>query len=98
MIHILWEFRVRNEKREEFERHYGPQGSWAKLFAQAKGYRGTKLLRDRVSGRYLTIDEWESAESFESFKEVFEKEYAELDGLCEKLTEEEKRVGLFEEI
>lgn len=32
---ILCEFQVKESRREEFESHYGPDGSWARLFREA---------------------------------------------------------------
>jgi hypothetical protein len=31
----LWEFRVPEARRSEFERHYGPDGTWATFFRQS---------------------------------------------------------------
>jgi hypothetical protein len=38
----LWEFIVETEHLDEFERRYGPQGSWAQLFRQSPGYIQTR--------------------------------------------------------
>jgi heme-degrading monooxygenase HmoA len=55
----LWEFTVAAARQAEFEAHYGPDGTWARLFSRADGYLGTELLRDRADPlRYLTIDRW----------------------------------------
>ena len=99
VIETIWTYRVKVERREEFERRYRSDGDWAKLFARAKGYRGTTLLRDvNENGRYATIDRWESGEDLASFKQQFGKEYQELDAVCEELTESEEHVGVFERI
>jgi hypothetical protein len=45
---ILWEFTVKPEKLQAFLHAYGPEGDWAKLFGQTKGYRGTELLQSEV--------------------------------------------------
>ena len=47
MLHVLWEFRVRPERRREFEEHYGSDGTWAAFFRGGRGYRESILLRDR---------------------------------------------------
>lgn len=65
----IWQFQVTPGHVAEFERHYGPDGSWVKLFEQAAGYRGTVLLRDRAHPlRYITIDTWESIEAYRRFQ------------------------------
>lgn len=94
----VWEFRVRGDRREEFERHYAPQGSWAGLFRRAAGYAGTELLRDRSDAlRYLTIDRWASAEAYRAFRAEFAAPYAALDERCAGLTTHEAALGEYEE-
>jgi hypothetical protein len=43
----LCEFRVNTGFVFEFEKAYGPDGDWARLFRRGDGYLGTELLRDR---------------------------------------------------
>jgi len=94
----VWEFRVRGERREEFERHYGPQGTWVGLFRQAAGYVGTELLRDRSDPlRYLTIDRWTGPEAYRAFRAEFEQPYAILDQACEGLTTHEAALGEYDD-
>jgi quinol monooxygenase YgiN len=82
---------------QEFERHYGPSGTWVQLFRKAPEFIGTNLLRDAdVPGRYLTVDRWKDAKSYDLFREKFAAEYKRIDEQMEKLTESEKRVGVFE--
>jgi heme-degrading monooxygenase HmoA len=96
MYLILWEFTVRPERAAEFERAYGTNGDWAKLFARSARYRGTELLRDReTAGRYLTIDRWTSGDAYEAFERRWRAEYDALDGKCETLTLTERRLGGF---
>lgn len=93
----VWEFRVRGERREEFERHYGPEGSWALLFRQAEGYVGTELLKDRSDAlRYLTIDRWASAAAYRAFRAEFARPYATLDERCAGLTTHEAALGEYD--
>ena len=97
MLEIVWHFLVRQQSIQTFETHYGPEGTWAKLFARAEGYLGSRLLRDKDrTMRYLTIDRWEDLESFKRFKAQLGKEYEQLDAECDKLTKEEDLVGMFE--
>jgi quinol monooxygenase YgiN len=93
----VWEFRVRDDRRAEFERHYGPEGSWAGLFRQAEGYLGTELLHDRSDPlRYLTIDRWESADACRAFRAEFAGPYSSLDAACEALTTHEAALGEYD--
>jgi quinol monooxygenase YgiN len=97
MYVVIWEFLIKGDSREEFEKNYGPQGTWAQLFRKGKGYLGTDLLRDlNKPGRYMTIDRWTSQSALEDFKTQRRGEYDEIDRRCESLTERETQIGSFE--
>ena len=99
MYTIVWEFVVKVGNEEAFARAYGPDGDWARLFSNGKGYRGTELLKDAERpARYLTIDRWESEEDYERLREHHAAEYKAIDERCEELTEGETQVGEFESI
>lgn len=91
---MVWEYHVRESHRQEFERIYGPNGDWAKLFGRATGYLGTRLLHDTEDhARYVTFDCWQSESAFQKFREQHAADYAALDQRCELLTESEKLIG-----
>src|SRR5207249_9366255 len=97
VLHIVWEFRVREERRREFEEHYGSAGTWADFFRGGRGYRETRLLRDREDpNRYLTIDVWTDLESQRVFSETNAAAYRAIDRRCEELTLDERCLGYFE--
>lgn len=90
----VWEFRVSPSRIDEFERHYGPAGTWVQLFRQSEGFIETLLLRDADDPlRYVTIDRWQSSEHYSEFRSQFNLEYRELDARCEELTTEERSLG-----
>ncbi len=94
----LWEFIVKPDRLEEFQREYGPQGAWVALFRQARGYVESLLLRDAANPRrFLTLDRWESAEAYRVFRSGFSRQYEELDRRCERLTAQESSLGVFDE-
>ena len=98
MIQIVCEFRVRADKREDFERHYSASGTWAEFFRRDPAYQGTQLLRDLTDPcRYLTIDTWDDQDSYGAFRTMHRQEYTALDQEMEALTESEKRLGVFSE-
>jgi len=85
---------VAARSQQEFERHYGADGSWATLFRQHPGYIGTSLFQDRANPlRYLTIDRWQNLEAYENFRARYASQYDELDQLCQKLTTGETSLG-----
>jgi len=99
VIYIVWRFAAKRACVAEFERHYGSDGSWAQLFRRSPGYHGTTLLRDcAATNRYLLWDCWDSPASFDNFKRDHGADYAALDKQCEALTDEETKVGMFEDL
>lgn len=74
----LWEFAVKASRRDEFESHYGPEGSWARLFRKAPGY--------------VTSDRWSTVEHWREFRQRHAQEYEALDRECEGLTTHEAPV------
>jgi heme-degrading monooxygenase HmoA len=97
VIALVFSYEVRDA--EEFERVYGPDGEWAQFFRQGDGYVGTELLRDvEAAGRYLVIDRWESAESYNSFVAERRQEYMERVDATRFHYDSELRFGTFESV
>jgi heme-degrading monooxygenase HmoA len=96
---VLWEFQVRSGMEAVFERMYGADGEWVRLFEQSPEFMGTELSLDKEKpGRYLTIDFWSSREAYEQFRDQHAAEYKAIDTQCEGLTEMEKEIGRFERL
>ncbi len=97
MFVALWEFEVKPGCEEKFEKVYGADGAWARLFAQDASYRGTRLVKDVKRERvYLTLDFWETREAHEKFKGENAAEYGRIDRECEGMTLAEKRLGEYQ--
>ena len=93
---IVWEFRVRSGMVKRFERMYGSDGGWARLFEQDESYIGTELIHDLKAGRsYVTLDFWTSQKAYEAFRKQHVAQYQALDQQCEKMTEGEREIGRF---
>jgi heme-degrading monooxygenase HmoA len=90
MYVIVWRF-VANDPAE-FERHYGPAGTWVAFFRQDPAFLRTELLRGEA-GEYLTLDYWVSEEAFLAFRAANLADYEAIDRRCETLTEREERIG-----
>lgn len=96
MFVYLWEYIVPHENQSDFEREYGPNGSWSVLFSRSPSYLGTSLLRDGSNPkRFLTIDCWGSERDHRDFVESVRAEFDALDARCEELTEAETLIGRF---
>lgn len=98
MFVALWEFEVKPGYEEKFEKVYGAEGAWAELFARDTAYRGTRLVKDLERERvYLTLDFWETRETYEKFKKENAVQYEGIDRACDGLTVCEKRVGEYQD-
>lgn len=74
MIALVFLYETRGP--ESFEQAYGPDGDWAQYFRGARGYIGSELLRDvDEPGRYVVIDRWESAQTYNDFIEAHRDDY-----------------------
>ena len=94
----MWECHVRLDSLAEFEKRYGADGDWAMLFHRSSGFIETLLLKDlHETGKYITLDRWQSAEAFKSFRSKWEQDYIGLDNECNALTLSEKHLGTFSE-
>jgi heme-degrading monooxygenase HmoA len=84
---------------DEFERVYGPEGSWAQFFRSARGFVGTELLRDvGQARRYLVVDRWDSREAYNAFVEANREEYVQRVDETAFLYVQELRLGTFESV
>ena len=93
----IWEYRVRPERVDAFLEAYGPNGSWARLFRESSGYVRTELYRDRANPlRFVTVDYWDSRESWEEFRAEHAEVFERLDAACEAYTTDEREIGTFE--
>jgi heme-degrading monooxygenase HmoA len=96
VYHVVWEFLAAPGREAEFERAYGPDGDWARLFSRDPGWLGTDLLHDRGNPRrFLTIDRWTSEQAYQAFTRQHQAEYGQIDERMAPLCAAETRVGVF---
>jgi heme-degrading monooxygenase HmoA len=99
MFLVLWEYDVKPGSEEQYERVYGPDGDWARLFRREAAYQRTLLLRDALrDGIYVTCDFWETRAAYKAFRLANSDAYLALDKSCEALTISEREIGVFEEL
>lgn len=93
---IVWTYDVEEAARAAFERAYGPDGDWARLFFAVDGFIEVVLLADiERPGRYLTIDRWRDAVAFEAFIGVHGDQYAALDDALAGISSRGHRLGAY---
>ncbi|MDL5047691.1 hypothetical protein QQ054_16875 [Oscillatoria amoena NRMC-F 0135] len=99
MYYIIWQYRVKPEYLTEFISYYRAEGEWAKLFRLTVDYAGTDLLTaPGETGTFLTVDRWQSENSYNEFLKKNKERYEELDNLCSRFTTEEKLIGRYFDI
>jgi quinol monooxygenase YgiN len=92
----IWEFQARPGMENEFERIYGPEGDWVRLFRKSKAFLRTDVYRDvETKGHYVTIDYFSSREGFQGLLKEFREAYDALDRLGETICASESRIGNF---
>lgn len=90
----VWRFTVRDGAAEEFERHYGPEGTWVRFFRTDPAFVRTDLYRSTSKPlEYVTVDVWRDAASYDAFRETHADEYARIDREMENLTVAEENLG-----
>lgn len=93
---IMWEFHVREGMEKRFQKVCGPDGAWARFFAQDEAYIRTELIQDLKRGRiYVTVDLWTSQEAYNEFRTRHHARYKALDRKYEEMTESEREIGRF---
>src|SRR4051812_13326770 len=94
MMIRVWEYDVRAGDTAEFERVYGADGAWARLFSSADGFEGTELFISVSNpGRYLTVDRFRDEASWRRFHVEHREAYLALDAASEALTEAERELA-----
>jgi heme-degrading monooxygenase HmoA len=82
-----------------FAEAYGTDGEWTRFFAGARGYLGTELLRDvEEPDRFLVIDRWESAATYNDFVAAHADEYLRRADEARLHYVQELRFGTFESV
>jgi heme-degrading monooxygenase HmoA len=83
----VWQYEVVPGSEVEFERVYGSDGDWARLFATSVGYLGTGLFRDvEQPGRYLTVDRFSGVDAWQQFLHAHREQYDALEARTAALT------------
>ncbi|HEX6578643.1 MAG TPA: antibiotic biosynthesis monooxygenase [Jiangellaceae bacterium] len=89
----VWRYDVRAGSMADFERIYGRDGAWARLFSRAEGYIGTELYQavDRPD-RYLTVDAFTDDAAWQRFLLEHRVAYDDLDRQSSALTVAEQEL------
>ncbi|WP_133241243.1 antibiotic biosynthesis monooxygenase family protein [Nocardioides gansuensis] len=90
----MWEYDVPEDSVADFERVYGADGAWAKLFSSSEGFEGTELFVSLSRpGHYLTVDRFQDEASWRRFQTDHRDAYLELDAASEGFTVSERELA-----
>jgi hypothetical protein len=96
MFVVVWEFTVDLAHRADFDRAYGTDGDWARLFRRCAGYVATELLYDAEQPeRCLTLDYWRLPDQYVAGMARIAADYQALDARCAAFTVSERPLGNF---
>ena len=86
----VWRYLVAADARPEFEQEYGPEGSWARLFATSPGFLDTSLYAEVARpGIYVTIDRFRTGADWEVFRDEQDLAYTATSDRLSHLTVEQ---------
>ena len=89
----VWRYDVPTDVRAEFEREYGPDGSWARLFAASAGFVGTSLYVGVGSPTsYLTVDRFADDDAWQLFRAEHDTAYREVGVRLRHLTTAQEEI------
>lgn len=96
---VIWKYKIKPENKETFEFEYGRNGTWAKLFAKSKNYRGSFLYKSEDEmDTYILMDTWINKLTYEDFKKVNQVKYDKISSGFENLYMTEEKTGSFNSV
>jgi hypothetical protein len=95
-IQVIWEYLVQPGGRQEFISIYSANGDWAQLFHRCPGFLRTELLHHPADNqKFLTIDFWQSLDTYQAMRQLISDDYVRLDRACATLTAAETFLGIY---
>ena len=96
MVAVVWQFDIRPEASDDFERLYGADGPWTKLSRRSRSYLGSSFLRDIGSeNRYLLVEYWGEMMVYEKHLVDLSEQVKALEEQRARLVERMETVGVF---
>lgn len=97
MLVIVWEYMVKEDRIEDFESFYRPDGPWTALFRKSPAFVSTTLMKDRSHPRrYMVADRWTNVDVYEEFKRQNRDSYERMSERGHRFIERETEIGRFD--
>ena len=92
----MFRYTVPADRARDFEKEYGPDGAWARLFRKGAGFLRTELYADdSAPGSYVTIDLWDSDDHYRGFMAAERAAYDALDVKLAPLSTDQECLGRY---
>ena len=96
MIAVVWQFDVKPERRDEFERFYGADGEWTMVSRKSRSFIGSSFLREfTAEPKYLLIEYWSEMLPYERHLADLSDEIAALERSRDELVAGATPLGVF---
>ena len=96
MVAIVWQFTVRENTAEEFERLYGADGEWTQLSRRSRSFLGSSFLKNLATpARYLLVEYWSEMVVYERHLTDFRDEMASLEERRRTMALSVESLGVF---
>lgn len=96
MVAVGWQFEIKPELQQEFERFFGADGEWTRLSRRSRSFLGSSFLRDLAEpARYLLIEYWSEAFVYDRHLADFRSEMGRLEAERERMVLSLRPLGLF---
>jgi quinol monooxygenase YgiN len=96
VVAVVWQFDIRPESSDDFERLYGADGPWTKMSRRSRSFLGSSFLRAIGSeNRYLLVEYWGEMMVYEKHLADLSEQVKALEEQRARLVERMETVGVF---
>jgi quinol monooxygenase YgiN len=96
VVAVVWQFDIRPEASDDFERLYGADGIWTKLSRRSRSFLGSSFLRGIGSeNRYLLVEYWGEMMVYEKHLADLSEQVKAIEEQRARLVERMETVGVF---
>jgi len=96
VVAVVWQFDIRPEAANDFERLYGADSAWTKLSRRSRSFLGSSFLKAMGSDtRYLLVEYWGEMVVYEKHLVDFSEKLNALEEQRALLVERMETVGVF---
>jgi len=96
VIAVVWQFDVKPERRDDFERFYGADGEWTMVSRKSRSFIGSSFLREfTAEPKYLLIEYWSEMLPYERHQVDLRDEIDALERSREEMTTSATPLGVF---